>query len=93
MNLGLDFFVTNIGQGAALAMDAFSVSLANGLNEPKMRKCRMTGMAGIFAAFQFAMPLIGWVCVHTVLENFQTFELFIPWIAITYSNRLPQSLT
>ena len=82
MNLGLDFFVTNIGQGAALAMDAFSVSLANGLNEPKMRKCRMTGMAGIFAAFQFAMPLIGWVCVSTVRKQFETFGKWIPWIAL-----------
>ncbi len=82
MNLGLDFFVTNIGQGAALAMDAFSVSLANGLNEPKMRKWRMAGMAGIFAAFQFAMPLIGWVCVSTIRNQFEIFGKWIPWIAL-----------
>ena len=28
------------------------------------------------------MPLIGWVCVHTVLQYFQIFEQFIPWIAL-----------
>ena len=34
MNLGVGFFITNIMLGVGLAMDAFSVSLANGLNEP-----------------------------------------------------------
>ena len=50
--------------GAGLAMDAFSVSLANGLNEPKMKAKRVLGISGTFALFQWAMPLIGWVCVH-----------------------------
>lgn len=68
--------------GAGLAMDAFSVSLANGLNEPKMKKGRMCGVAGIFAMFQFAMPMIGWVCVSTVARLFGAFEKFIPWIAL-----------
>ena len=63
-------------------MDAFSVSLANGLNEPCMRRRRMTAVAGIFAAFQFAMPLIGWICVSTVAQHFKAFEKLIPWIAL-----------
>ena len=63
-------------------MDAFSVSLANGLNEPKMRKRRMCQIAGVFAGFQAFMPFVGWVCVHTVLQYFQMFEKFIPWIAL-----------
>ena len=68
--------------GAALAMDAFSVSLANGLNEPDMRPARMCGIAGTFAGFQFAMPMIGWWCVHKLVELFSAFEKFIPWIAL-----------
>ena len=63
-------------------MDAFSVSLANGLEEPNMKKSRMCFMAGIYAFFQFAMPMIGWICVHTIVEYFNKFELFIPWIAL-----------
>ena len=66
----------------ALAMDAFSVSLANGLNEPCMRKRKMLGVAGIFAIFQGLMPLIGWVCIHTVVQYFKFFEKLIPWIAL-----------
>lgn len=82
MSLGFDFFFTSIMLGVGLAMDAFSVSLANGLNEPKIKKHRMCGVAGIFAAFQFAMPLIGWICVSTVAQYFKAFEKCIPWIAL-----------
>ena len=76
------FFFNSVLFGVGLAMDAFSVSLANGLNEPKMKKNRMCKIAGVFAFFQFLMPMIGWVCVHTVVQYFQAFEKFIPWIAL-----------
>ena len=82
MNLGFGFFVTNIMLGVGLAMDAFSVSLANGLNEPCMKKRKMGGVAGIFAFFQALMPMIGWICVHTVICYFKSFEKIIPWIAL-----------
>ncbi len=82
MNLSFDFFYTSILLGIGLAMDAFSVSLANGLNEPNMRKRRMCGIAGIFSFFQFAMPMIGWICVSTIAQYFTAFEKCIPWIAL-----------
>lgn len=68
--------------GIGLAMDAFSVSLANGLSEPCMRTRKMCGVAGTFAFFQGLMPLIGWICVHTVAQYFRWFEKLIPWIAL-----------
>lgn len=68
--------------GIGLAMDAFSVSLANGLNEPKMKLGKMSGIAGLFAFFQALMPIIGWVCIHTVVRYFSAFEAWIPWIAL-----------
>lgn len=76
------FFFNSALLGVGLAMDAFSVSLANGLNEPDMKKKRMCGIAGVFAFFQAAMPMIGWICVHTVLQYFQAFGTWIPWIAL-----------
>lgn len=82
MDLGFSFFFTSLMLGAGLAMDAFSVSLANGLNEPKMKKSRMCGVAGVFSFFQFVMPLIGWICVSTVAKLFGAFEKCIPWIAL-----------
>ena len=76
------FFFNSILLGVGLAMDAFSVSLANGLNEPGMRRTRACAIAGTFAMFQFLMPMVGWVCVHTLLERFAAFERFVPWIAL-----------
>ena len=82
MKFGATFFVSNILLGAGLAMDAFSVSLANWLNEPCMKKRKMCGVAATFAFFQAFMPLTGWICVHTMLKYFQTFGVLIPWIAL-----------
>lgn len=82
MKLDIVFFVNSILLGIGLAMDAFSVSLANGLNEPQMKKGKMLGVSGVFGFFQFAMPMIGWICVVSIAELFSAFEKFIPWIAL-----------
>ncbi len=82
MNFDFTFFFNSVMLGVGLAMDAFSVSLANGLHEPTMGKSRMCGVAGVFSLFQFAMPLLGWLCVSTVARAFASFEKCIPWIAL-----------
>ena len=76
------FFINSILLGVGLSMDAFSVSLANGLNEPCMKKRRMCAISGMYAFFLFFFPMTGWVCVHTVVEYFTAFGKFIPWIAL-----------
>jgi len=76
------FVLSSAALGVGLAMDAFSVSMANGLCEPDMPRPRMALIAGIFAVFQALMPLTGWVCVHTVAQRFRAFEELIPWIAL-----------
>ena len=78
----LQFFLNSAMLGVGLAMDAFSVSLANGLHEPCMRKRRVCAIAGIFAFFQFLMPLIGWFCVHSFVQFFSAFSKWIPLIAL-----------
>ena len=76
------FVFNSLLLGLGLAMVAFSVSLANGMGEPRMRMRKMCGMAGVFAVFQGLMPMIGWLCVHTMAQKFKAFEPFIPWIAL-----------
>lgn len=76
------FFLNSFLLGIALAVDAFSVSIVNGLGEPKMSLARTSAIAGVYAAFQFAMPLVGWICVHTILMIFSSFQKFIPGIAL-----------
>ncbi len=80
--MSFTFFFNSVLLGVGLAMDAFSVSLANGMNEPCMRKRKTCAVSGLFAFFQFAMPMIGWICVSTIAERFQAFEKWIPWIAL-----------
>lgn len=75
------FICKSILLGVGLAMDAFSVSMANGLQNPGMSKKRMFIISGTFALFQFLMPVIGWICVHTISEHFTAFQTMVPWIA------------
>ena len=76
------FFLNSLLLGVGLAMDAFSVSLANGLNEPNMKKGKLLAISGSFGFFQFLMPMIGWLCVQFLLEKFNAFQKYIPWIAL-----------
>ena len=78
----LKIIVNGCMLGFGLAMDAFSVSLANGLNEPKMNKRKMLGVAGTFAVFQGLMPLIGWFLVTRLTSVFNAIQGFIPWAAL-----------
>lgn len=78
----VEFIITSILLGIGLAMDAFSVSIANGLNEPFMRRKKMLTVSTVFAFFQFTMPLIGWLCVSTFIHYFKAFQPFIPYVAL-----------
>ena len=82
MEWSLIFFLNSIMLGVGLAMDAFSVSLANGLEEPDMCPRKMCGIAAVFGVFQALMPLAGWTCVHTIVKIFDSFNRVIPWIAL-----------
>ncbi|MDO5476996.1 MAG: manganese efflux pump [Eubacteriales bacterium] len=81
LNYGIMFVFESILLGVGLAMDAFSVSMANGLQNPGMSRRRMLCIAGTFAGFQFLMPMIGWACVRLVAERFVAFQKMVPWIA------------
>ncbi len=82
MDWTVAFFANSALLGVGLAMDAFSVSLANGLRDPGMGRRRMALIAGTFAFFQFLMPVAGWLCVRTVASAFAAFQRAVPWIAL-----------
>ena len=46
----------------------------DGLQDPQMSRRRGVQIAGSFAIFQAVMPMTGWVCVHTIVELFSSFE-------------------
>ena len=76
------FFINAVLFGIGLAMDAFSVSLANGLKFPDMKRRKISLVAALFALFQGAMPLIGWFFVTRLIGVFNTLSPFIPYIAL-----------
>lgn len=80
--MSLELVITSVLLGAGLAMDAFSVSLANGLADRDMKIGRMLTIAGTFAGFQFFMPMIGWVFVRTAENRLEWFSALVPWIAL-----------
>ena len=80
--MNTELLITSALLGVGLAMDAFSVSIANGLADRNMKIGRMLAIAGTFACFQFAMPMAGWVIVRRAAEKFEWFRPLIPWIAL-----------
>lgn len=78
----LELILTSLALGVGLAMDAFAVSIANGLNEPKMSVGKNLGIAGMFGFFQALMPMIGWLCVSTLVEYVKGAQPFIPYISL-----------
>ena len=82
MSPDLVFLLNSVLLGAGLAMDAFAVSVANGVQNPNMKRRRILLIAGTFAVFQALMPLIGWLCVNTVSEQFSVFGEVVPYISL-----------
>ena len=82
MGAFVSFIINSALLGVGLAMDAFSVSMANGLSAPKMSRSMRIAIPLTFAVFQFLMPMIGWLCVRSVAEAFESFQRAIPWIAL-----------
>ena len=78
----VSFVINSVLLGVGLAMDAFSVSIANGLHNPSMKSREKAKIAGVFAGFQFIMPVFGWLFVCFLLESFIMFQKWIPWIAL-----------
>ena len=80
--MSTELLITSVLLGVGLAMDAFSVSIANGLADSGMKTGRMLSIAGTFAGFQFMMPMIGWFLVTEAARLFKWFSPLIPWIAL-----------
>lgn len=77
-----ELLIRSLLLGVGLAMDAFSVSVASGLADPNIKKSRMLGICSVFSIFQFLMPVIGWFCVHRLVELFASLQKVIPWAAL-----------
>lgn len=77
--MNFTFYLQSMLFGCGLAADASAVSMANGLEENKMRPAKMLFIAFMFGFFQAGMPLIGYFVGHAFIEYI---EPFVPWIAL-----------
>ena len=82
MNGWLSFIISSILFGLGLAVDAFLISLAGGVNEPNAKRGKILASALVFALFQLAAPLIGRLCVRTVAERVLFFKECLSGIAL-----------
>ena len=82
MEWSILFFVNSVLLGVGLAMDAFSVSIVNGMNNPTMYRREIVKIAGVFGFFQALMPMLGWIFTHTMVQYFVMFQKLVPWIAL-----------
>lgn len=76
------FFVNSLLLGIALSMDSFSLSLADMLSEPDMKKTKMLGIALVHAILQAFMPMAGWFCVKVAVGFLQFLDKIVPYIAL-----------
>ncbi len=77
----MEFYINALSLGIALAMDAFSVSIANSLRDQSIQKNKAFKMSAAFGFAQFLMPMIGWWLIHTLIHIFQFLIPFVPWVA------------
>ena len=72
---------TGIFLGIGLSMDAFSISLASGLEEPNMKFKKQFIIAFAFGFFQYMMPMIGYIFVSVLSNVFSIIKKFLPYIS------------
>ena len=75
----INVVITGLLLGIGLAMDAFAVSVSDGLKDGKMSIKKGVFIASIFAIFQAIMPLCGYLLGHAFIKYI---EKVIPYIAL-----------
>lgn len=80
--MDLIFFISCILLGIGLAMDAFAISIADGISKPEAELGYVIKVTAVYALFQFVMPLIGWFLVHEAAKALGSFNELVPWIAL-----------
>lgn len=65
-----------------LAMDAFAVSVSNGIVLKTVKQKSALKFGLFFGIFQFAMPVIGWLCAKNFKDAIESFDHWIAFILL-----------
>ena len=79
MNLPTVFMIAN-----GLAMDAFAVAIANGINLREVRAAHALRFGIFFGGFQFLMPLLGWFLGIAFVEQIQAYDHWVAFILLVF---------
>ncbi|MCH5163354.1 MAG: manganese efflux pump [Clostridiales bacterium] len=74
-------YINGLLFGLGLAVDSFLIALTDGLDNPNVKIGKLALLAAMFAAFQILMPMLGWLCMHTVAVYVDYFDKVLSWIA------------
>jgi len=66
-----------------LAMDSFSVSIANGLSTKTFKTSKALTIAIFFGFFQGLMPILGWVAGESMADYISAFDHWVAFILLT----------
>lgn len=79
----------------SLAMDAFAVSVSNGLMLPKIRIRHAVTFGAFFGVFQFMMPLIGYFLASSFSTYITAFDHWIAFVllALIGGNMIKESFS
>ena len=67
-----------------LAMDAFSVSVVQGMESKERRVKNGLVMAGSFGIFQSLMPIIGWIAGLQLIDLISGFDHWVAFILLAF---------
>ena len=74
--------ITTLLIAVALAMDSFSVAIANGLATKKIKTANAIKIAAFFGFFQAIMPIIGWYAGAHILDLISEVDHWIAFILL-----------
>ena len=70
--------------GASLSMDAFAVSLCQGLKMPKLDMVKAALIAFFFGIFQALMPMLGWTLGSLFASYVDKYDHYIAFALLAY---------
>lgn len=74
--------ITTLLIAVALAMDSFSVAIANGLATKKIKTANAIRISAFFGFFQAVMPIIGWYAGAYILDLISQFDHWLAFILL-----------
>lgn len=77
-------FIELFAIAVSLAMDAFAVSVSNGLMLPKIKVKHAVTFGAFFGVFQFVMPVIGYFLASSFSKYITAFDHWIAFVLLAF---------